>query len=326
MTAAAAADTPRAVKRRDLLIGSIALLGSAAVAGGGTAMALSSMVPPPPKPEPSATPETAAAQATPTHGAPAATAASGHGPAPAAPAAGHGAAPAADHAPAASGPHWDYEGPTGPQAWGDLDAVSAVCKQGGAQSPIDLADGLRVPALPGLQVAYGSTKVKVTNNGHTFQVNVDKGSSLTVDGKKFELLQFHFHTPSEHTLDGRSYPLELHLVHQAADKNLAVIGVLLAEGAPNMLLTKFWERLPHNAGEVDTGQTIDLKELLPRNIDDYLTYSGSLTTPPCTESVRWIVLRRAVEVSKAQIAAFRAVFPVNARPTQPIGARLVLSS
>src|SRR6266536_531974 len=132
MTAAAAADTPRAVKRRDLLIGSIALLGSAAVAGGGTAMALSSMVPPPPKPEPSATPETAAAQATPTHGAPAATAASGHGPAPAAP--------------------------------------------------------------PGLQLAYGSTKVKVTNNGHTFQVNVDKGSSLTVDGKKFELLQFHFHT------------------------------------------------------------------------------------------------------------------------------------
>jgi carbonic anhydrase len=324
MTVAEAADTPRAVKRRDLLIGSIALLGSAAVAGGGTAIALSSVVPPPPKPAPAATPETAAAQATPAHGAPAP--ASGHGAQPTA-AAGSGAAPAADHAPAAAtGSHWDYEGPTGPQAWGDLEPASAVCKQGGAQSPIDLADGLRVPALPGLQINYGATKVKVTNNGHTFQVNVDKGSSLTIDGKKFDLLQFHFHTPSEHTLERRAYPLELHLVHQAADKNLAVIGVLMAEGAPNMLLTKFWERLPRSSGEVDTGQTIDLKELLPRNIDDYLTYSGSLTTPPCTESVRWIVLRRSVEVSKAQIAAFRTVFPMNARPTQPVGARLVLSS
>ena len=300
-------------------------------------MALSSIVPPPPKPEAAPTPETAAAQATPTHGA-APTAAAGASAAHGAPAAGsaesaagsggHGATPAAggSKAPAASGPHWEYEGATGPQAWGELEPASAVCKQGGAQSPIDLAEGLRVPALPGLKLSYGATKVKVTNNGHTFQVNVDKGSTLTIDGKKFDLLQFHFHTPSEHTIDGRSFPLELHLVHQAADKNLAVIGVMMAEGAPNMLLTKFWERLPRNAGEVDTGQTIELKELLPRNIDDYFTYSGSLTTPPCTESVRWIVLRRGVEVSKAQVATFRSVFPMNARPTQPVGARLVLSS
>jgi carbonic anhydrase len=164
------------------------------------------------------------------------------------------------------------------------------------------------------------------NNGHTFQVDTDKGSSLTLDGKRFDLLQFHFHTPSEHTLDSKSFPLELHLVHQAADKNLAVIGILLAEGAPNMVLSKFWDRLPKSPGELDTGQTIDVRDLLPRNVDDYLTYSGSLTTPPCTESVRWIVLRRPVDVSKSQIATFRAAFPMNARPTQPIGARLILSS
>ncbi len=303
------------MKRRDLLIGSIALLGSAAVAGGGTAYALSAIVPPPPKPEP-ASPEGPATPASPA-------AAGGQGE--------HGAASsaalAAEHAPAAgAAAHWSYEGATGPNAWSELDTANAVCKQGGAQSPIDLDDAIRVPALPGLQLNYGQTKVKVVNNGHTFQVNCDKGSSLTLNGKKFDLLQFHFHTPSEHTVEGRSYPLELHLVHQASDKNLAVIGVLLAEGAPNMLLTKFWERFPKSQGEAETGVTIAIQDLLPRNVDDYFTYSGSLTTPPCTESVRWVVLKRPVEVSKAQVAAFRAVFPNNARPTQPLGARLVLSS
>ncbi len=215
---------------------------------------------------------------------------------------------------------------TGPDRWSELESANVVCKQGGAQSPIDLSDAIRVPALPGLTLNYGQTKVKVVNNGHTFQVNVDKGSSLTLNGKRFDLAQFHFHTPSEHTVEGRSYPLELHLVHQASDKSLAVIGVLLAEGAPNMVLTRFWERLPKAEGEAGTGVTIAVQDLLPRNIDDYFTYSGSLTTPPCTESVRWIVLKRPVEVSKAQVAAFRAVFSNNARPTQPLGARLVLSS
>jgi carbonic anhydrase len=307
------------VKRRDLLIGSIALLGSAVVAGGGTAYALSSMVPKPPADASSAADGAHgdAAAASDGHGAPAS---AGHG-APAG--AGHGTAPAAA---AHGGAHWSYEGASGPEHWGDLEPSSAVCKQGGAQSPIDLEGALRVPALPGLQLNYGQTKVKLVNNGHTFQVNTDKGSSLTLNGKKFELLQFHFHSPSEHTIEGRTFPLELHLVHQASDKNLAVIGVMLAEGAPNMLLAKFWERLPRNAGEAETGVSIAIQDLLPRNIDDYFTYSGSLTTPPCTESVRWIVLKRPIEVSKAQIAAFRAVFPNNARPTQPLGARLVLTS
>jgi carbonic anhydrase len=166
----------------------------------------------------------------------------------------------------------------------------------------------------------------VTNNGHTFQVNVDKGSSLTLDGKRFDLLQFHFHTPSEHTVDGKAFPMELHLVHQAADKNLAVIGVMLAEGGPNTTLARFWERMPRQAGESDSGATIELKDLLPRSTDDYFTYAGSLTTPPCTESVRWIVLQQPLQLSRSQILTFRAVFPNNARPAMPLGARHILSS
>jgi carbonic anhydrase len=285
-----------------MLAGLVALVGSAVVSAGGAAYALNAngLAPKPPAPP----------EPVDTH---------------------HG--PSTDHAHASvethdgsKNAHWSYEGPTGPEHWGELDTASVVCKQGGAQSPIDLANPLRVPALAGLQLKYAPSKLTITNNGHTIQVNYDKGSSLVLDGKKFDLLQFHFHTPSEHTVDGRTFPLELHLVHQATDKNLAVIGIMLAEGAPSTVLTRFWDRLPRAAGEVETNQTINAQDLLPRALDDYFTYSGSLTTPPCTESVRWIVLRRPIEVSKAQIAAFRAIFPMNARPVAPIGARILLSS
>jgi len=287
------------MNRRTLLLG-FGLLGATAVSGGGTVYALNTlgMVPKPAAPPEPASPTSHAGAESKT--------------------------PAETHAPAAA--HWGYEGPTGPEKWAEVDPANAVCKLGGAQSPIDLTNPLRVAALAGLQVDYVSTKVKVTNNGHTFQINADKGSSVKMEGKRFDLLQFHFHTPSEHTLDGNPFPLELHLVHQAADKTLAVIGVLLSEGTTNTVLGRFWERMPKAQGEVDTGVSIELKDLLPRAIDDYFTYSGSLTTPPCTESVRWVVLKQPLQVSKAQIATFRAVFPMNARPTMPLGARYLLTS
>jgi carbonic anhydrase len=320
------------MNRRTLLLG-FGLLGATALSGGGTVYALNTLglVPKPTSPpEPG---QEAAAKAG--HGAATSTTGNGHaaagGPA-ATPGSGHAAGgpaatPGSGHAAAAGdAPHWGYEGPTGPAGWGDLEPANALCKLGGAQSPIDLARPLRVAALSGLQPSYGSTRVKVTNNGHTFQVNVDKGSSLKVEGTKFDLLQFHFHTPSEHTVDGKTFPLELHLVHQAADKSLAVIGVLMTEGTSNVVLGRFWDKMPKAVGEVDTGVTIELKDLLPRLTDDYHTYAGSLTTPPCSESVRWIVLEQPVQVSKAQIAAFRTVFPMNARPTMPLGARYLLSS
>jgi carbonic anhydrase len=295
------------MNRRTLLLG-VGMLGATALSGGGTVYALNALgMVPKPAPVPDPPPQTAP----PAHGAPTT------------------ASSAEAHAPAATAgaeAHWGYEGPTGPEKWAEMDPANAVCKLGGAQSPIDLTNPLRVAALAGLQVDYASTKVKVTNNGHTFQINADKGSSVKMEGKRFDLLQFHFHTPSEHTLDGKPFPLELHLVHQAADKNLAVIGVLLSEGTPNTVLGRFWERLPKAPGEVDTGVSIDLKDLLPRATDDYFTYSGSLTTPPCTESVRWVVLKQPLQISKAQIASFKSVFPMNARPTMPLGARYLLSS
>ena len=315
-----------AVNRRTLLISSLALLGSAAVSGGGAAYALNAagLAPRPPAPtEPGDAGEArghvpAAPASTAEHGS---SAPSEHALASAA------ATDTASHAPTASGPHWDYErGPSGPDAWSQLDPTFGLCQQGGSQSPVDLKGALRVPSLTGLKLDYASTRVKVANNGHTFQVNVDKGSALTIDGKRFELVQFHFHTPSEHTVDGKSYPMELHLVHQAADRNLAVIGVILVEGGPNATLARFWERLPKQPGEVDTGQSIEVKDLLPRSTDDYFTYAGSLTTPPCTESVRWIVLQQPISIARAQVEKFRAVFPNNARPVMPIGARSILTS
>jgi carbonic anhydrase len=302
------------MKRRSLLLG-FGIIGATALSGGGTVYALNSLGLAPKVPAP----ETAGAQATPEKAREGSKPAENthEAPKPAETPAGHEAAAA---------PHWSYEGATGPDHWSDLDTANAVCKAGGSQSPIDLANALRVPALPGLQISYAATRVKVTNNGHTFQVNVDKGSSLTIDGKRYDLLQFHFHTPSEHTIDGKAYPLELHLVHQAADKSLAVIGVMFAEGNPNTTLARFWDRMPRAQSELDAGVSIELKDLLPRAMDDYFTYSGSLTTPPCSESVRWIVVKQPLQLSKAQITTFRSVFPMNARPIMPLGARYVLSS
>jgi carbonic anhydrase len=274
------------VKRRDLLIGAVALLGSAGATGAAATNLLNAnSAPRTPLATPGGTID--------------------------------------DHAPPE---HWSYGGATGPDRWSELDAANSLCNLGGAQSPIDLANPLRVPNLPGLHIDYRSTRVTLTNTGHTIQVNYDAGSSLTVDGRRFALVQFHFHTPSEHTIDGVGFPMELHLVHQAAADLLAVIGVVLVEGRSNAALASFWERMPRNPGAVNSGARINAQELLPPELDDYFTYSGSLTTPPCTESVRWIVLRRPMEISHAQISAFREIFGANARPAVPVGARLVLTS
>lgn len=223
--------------------------------------------------------------------------------------------------------HWSYTGPTGTSHWAELDQAYQTCALGKHQSPIDIRTSKARPAdLKPIGFGYAAAPGTVVNNGHTVQVNLPAAGQIELDGVPYKLLQFHFHTPSEHTVDGKTFPLELHLVHQASDKNLAVIGVMLAEGAPHALFTKFWERLPRTPGDVETNLSINAQDLLPRALDEYFTYSGSLTTPPCTESVRWIVLRKPVEVSKAQVQAFRAIFPMNARPVAPIGARILLAS
>ncbi len=230
------------------------------------------------------------------------------------------AANSATTAAAAKPVHWTYEGAEGPATWGDLDPAYAICKTGLTQSPIDLpVSGVQNP-LKKLDHKYSSSNLTILNNGHTIQVNYDKGSTLTVDDKTYSLVQFHFHTPSEHKFAGQSFPLEVHFVHQADDKSLAVIGIMLAEGAENPLLAKFWDKLPTKEETQTYTISINANDTFPSD-KGYYTYTGSLTTPNCAEAVRWIVMKKPVTASKAQIDKFGAIVGHNARPVQPINSR-----
>lgn len=215
-------------------------------------------------------------------------------------------------------PHWGYTGEAGPAHWGDLSEAYHMCARGTHQSPVDIADGADVEAAP-VAMQYRPTPLKVVYNGHTVQVNYAAGSTLTVDGKTYHLAQFHFHSPSEHTRKGSPFPMEAHLVHKADDGSLAVVGVFLKEGSENPLLARIW---PHLSGEVNRevaveGVAVNVADLLPSE-KAYYSYSGSLTTPPCSEGVTWLVMDRSVEVSKAQVERFLDLVNPNARPVQPL--------
>jgi carbonic anhydrase len=220
-------------------------------------------------------------------------------------------------------PHWTYEGAEGPEEWGKLDPAFTVCSTGKTQSPIDLPASTTTSPLKKLERNYSTSNVNILNNGHTVQVNYDKGSTLTIDGKQYSLAQFHFHTPSEHKFAGQSFPLEVHFVHQADDKSLAVIGIMLAEGAENPFLAKFWDKMPTTEDKQTYNISINANDTFPSD-KGYYTYTGSLTTPDCAENVRWIVMKKPVTVSKAQIDKFAAiVHGNNARPVQPLNGREV---
>ena len=251
----------------------------------------------------------------------AATACSSSVPAPSAP------APAAASAPAHE-KHWAYEthgDAIGPAGWGSLPGDSA-CSTGTKQSPIALMSAVADPAPNSLSFAYGPTPLKITNNGHTQQVDVAPGRSVTVDGASYALVQFHFHSPSEHTLDGKQFPLEMHLVHAGADgKPAVVVGVLFEEGAANAALAPFFANLPKTKGSVaPAGLTIDPAAILPAS-HAFLHYGGSLTTPPCTEGIRWFVLTTPVTVSVEQVKAYVGTgLDHTNRPVQPLAGRRVL--
>ncbi len=217
-------------------------------------------------------------------------------------------------------PHWDYStGHGGPENWGKLSAEFATCSTGQAQSPIDItkASGER----SGIETLYQPTVVDVVNNGHTIQLNYAPGSKLQSAGQDYQLLQLHFHSSSEHTVQGKSYPLEMHLVHKAADGTLAVVGVMFEPGAANGELAKIWNHMPVKAGEVVIlTDMVDAGKLLPEN-RDFVGYDGSLTTPPCSEGVKWHVLTTPLSLSPEQIAQFRAVIQDNNRPIQPLNGR-----
>ncbi|MCP5099759.1 MAG: carbonic anhydrase family protein [Chloroflexi bacterium] len=219
--------------------------------------------------------------------------------------------------------HWGYEGEGAPEHWADLEADYAVCGTGVEQSPIDLTNA-SVEELTDITFNYEETAVNILNNGHTVQINYDEGSSIEVNGTIYNLLQFHFHAPSEHAFDGSLVAAEMHLVHQSADGAYAVIGVMIQEGAENAAFAPVWAHLPAEVAEAETidDVTVNASELIADQLT-YYSYSGSFTTPPCTEGVSWFVLTAPIEMSADQISAFSHIIDDNNRPLQPLGERLL---
>jgi len=221
------------------------------------------------------------------------------------------------------GPHWAYEGHEGPSHWGELAAEYKMCGMGAEQSPIDLTVTENVTESS-LELSYAVSGLDEVNNGHTIKFNYAPGSYLTVDGTRYELLQFHFHAPSEHTVDGTHRPIEFHLVHKSEEGQLAVIGVMVKEGSENTAFAEVIANLAYNSGETvkKSEVVIDMNTLLPSR-EKFFHYTGSLTTPPCSEKVEWFVLEEPVEFSKAQIAAFEKAYLHNNRPVNPLNKRVL---
>ncbi|MNC05239.1 Carbonic anhydrase precursor [compost metagenome] len=221
--------------------------------------------------------------------------------------------------------HWSYEGDTSPEHWAELDQLFTACSTGTAQSPVNIVhDKVKEDeSLSPVSVEYSSSPVSIMNNGHTIQVTLNnKNNKLTIEGKTYQLQQFHFHLPSEHEVDGKHAEMELHLVHKSEDGSLAVLGVLIHSGSENITLNRLWSVLPaeESADEIVIDGAFDPAGLLPADLHSF-RYQGSLTTPPCTEGVQWIVLENPVTWSAEQIGKFAAIFPHDNRPVQPLGSR-----
>jgi len=219
--------------------------------------------------------------------------------------------------------HWSYSGPTGPAKWNTLEKSFAQCKLGQVQSPIDIPDEkARKGDLSPLLFNYKPSPLRIVDNGHTIQVNYAPGSFLSWEGKRYELTQFHFHKPGEEKIDGKGHEMDAHLVHQGPNGKLVVLAIQLDAGKENRLMKALWDNLPKEKGKesVVDAVKINVLDLLPENKGYYL-YAGSLTTPPCSEEVTWFVLKTPVQVSPDQIARFARLYPMNARPVQPLNDR-----
>jgi carbonic anhydrase len=235
--------------------------------------------------------------------------------------------------PEAQAPHWGYGPEDGPAVWASLTAEWAVCGDGQRQSPIDLPTGLEpeegskrrryVPAA--LRIARNEHVADILDNGHTIQVNSDAGGVLELDGMEFYLIQGHFHSPSEHTVEGEHAPLEMHLVHEGPGGRLAVVGLLIEEGDRTAAFDAIIQNLPSAPGEMRhvEGVTVNALDLLPDS-ELYYRYEGSLTTPPCLEIVTWLVMAESVTLSGEQMRSFTSLIPGTNRPVQPLNGREVL--
>lgn len=219
-------------------------------------------------------------------------------------------------------PHWSYEGEGGPAHWGHLSHDYEACSKGQRQSPIDIT-GAADEDIADIEFSYKPSKINIVNNGHTIQVNYDEGSYITLNGVRYNLLQFHFHGPSEHTIGGKSFVMENHFVHKNDKGELAVVGVLLEKGKENAAYSKVLANMPKKADEKKSlKDTVNAEDLLP-GTRAYYTYPGSLTTPPCTENVTWLVLKSPVQLSEAQFKKYEAIYKGNARPVQSVHGRKI---
>jgi carbonic anhydrase len=224
---------------------------------------------------------------------------------------------AADH-------HWSYEGETGPDKWGSLEATNGLCTTGTQQSPIEIGQSIIARQSP-LKIRWTKRPDTIVNNGHTIQLGFSAGNTLDIGGRSYELTQFHFHHPSEHLVDGKRFAMEAHFVHAGAAGGLAVVGVFIAPGKGNVAFHKIVSTMPsHEGPPVAADAAIDPNGLLPA-ARTYYAYEGSLTTPPCSETVDWLVLADRIEVAEPDIARFAALYPMNARPVQNRNRRFILS-
>jgi carbonic anhydrase len=221
--------------------------------------------------------------------------------------------------------HWSYDGETGPANWGRINPEWAKCGGGNRQSPIDIRDGMKVD-LEQITFDYKPSSFNVQDNGHTVQVTLSGGNFLTVGNRMYELMQFHFHRPSEERINGKGYEMVVHLVHKDAEGKLAVLALLLERGRSQPVIQTVWNNLPLEKFDVSAPSVVlDPMDLIPAR-RDYYTYMGSLTTPPCTEGVLWLVMKEPVQASPAQMALFSRLYPLNARPIQPASGRIIKES
>jgi carbonic anhydrase len=234
----------------------------------------------------------------------------------------HAAAPG--HA-AGQAPHWGYSGAGAPEQWGDLQPDFKVCQLGVEQAPIDLTGGMSGD-VAAVVPNYKPVPLRIVNNGHTIQVNADPGSSCMIGGARYDLLQFHFHHPSEHLLAGKPFDMECHFVHRSSGGDLAVVGVFIRPGAANAALQTVFDAMPAKEGpEIRAAGSVDPAALLPKH-GAYFRYMGSLTTPPCSEGLTWTVFKEPIEAAPEQIRKFAALFSNNARPVQRLNRRFLIES
>ena len=224
----------------------------------------------------------------------------------------------------AAEPHWTYEGKAGPEHWSELTSDFHICHEGKSQSPINIKDPIE-GHLQALDLAYHTSAEKVINNGHTIQVTVDEEDDFVLDSEKFTLRQYHFHTPSENQINGHTFPLEAHFVHSKEDGDLAVVAVMFEVGKENPALAPLIDAMPKKENQqVTINRQVNLRALFPEDLH-YYRFSGSLTTPPCSEGIRWLVMKQPVTLSQAQLDAFKqALKTTNNRPLQHLNGRMIV--